>query len=358
FLDSVTQIASLFGIYGLSILVVITSASLFYLLNKKRIFFIFFTVFITAPLWYFSYEFGNKILQNNPVKYTSIKLRLVQPSIKQSDKWSQEAFWSNFQQHIDLSSENLSPFFPDIIIWPESAVIVQPTYTIVYNKLKAFTAITNSILITGGVTDNLYNPQRTKNKIFASIYSIDQAGLLLFEYHKSHLVPFGEYVPFSDYISYMKKLTPGDEQYSPGSPRFTVGLEKFGLKIRPLLCYEIIFPEEVLMSNKDADFIMNLTNDGWYGDSSGPYQHFYMSKIRAIESKLPLVRVANNGISGVIDSFGRILYKTKINQVVNLDSYLPRKVNGETFYYNNKNKYLYIYFIVSFLMPLLLRKTD
>ena len=219
--------------------------------------------------------------------------------------------------------------------------------------LKSFTAISNTTLITGGITDNQSNPQRSKDKIFASIYALDSDGNLIFDYHKSHLVPFGEYVPFSDYISYMNKLTPGDQEYSAGYPGFIVSLSHLGLNIRPLLCYEIIFPGEVLMSNKEVDCIMNLTNDAWYGVSGGPYQHYYMSRIRAVESRMPLIRVANNGISAVIDPFGRIVNSTTLNQVIAVDAYLPRPIREETFYYQHKNKYLYIYLIISFLLPLL-----
>jgi len=108
-------------------------------------------------------------------------------------------------------------------------------------------------------------------------------------------------------------------------------LKKHRLKVRPLICYESVFASEV--QAEDVDLLLNLTNNAWYGDSAGPYQHFYIGKFRAIENGIPMITAANNGISGVIDPIGRIISATKINDIVALDGLMPQKLSsGKTFY--------------------------
>ncbi|MDX1924679.1 MAG: apolipoprotein N-acyltransferase [Rickettsiaceae bacterium] len=356
FSDIAIQMSSILGIFCLSFIVIFTSTSALYIFDKKyKLFFVFFCMF-TAPLWIYVYYHGSHRLKENRTIYTPVKFRLVQPSVPQIDKWNLERFWDVVNTHKDLSLSNISLFNPDMVIWPESAVVVEPSYVSVYNALKSFVTDANAILITGGVTDNLNNPNRTRYKLFVSMYAMDIDGSMIFDYHKAHLVPFGEYVPFSEYINYMGKITPGEMEYFPGDSGFIVSLPRQNLKIKPLICYEVIFPSEVLTNNKDADVILNVTNDGWYGVSSGPYQHFYSARIRAVESGLPLIRTANNGISAIIDGAGRIIAKTNLNDVVYLDGYVPQKLTKPTEYSINKGKYIYYYLIFSFIIGSLFKR--
>lgn len=350
FSENLIQAASIFGIYGLSFIVVFSSSIFLYLLESSYKQFAIYCL-ITFAVWGGAIFFGKNAISSNNFLNTEIKLRLVQPSIPQSEKWSMSKFWENFQVHRDLSLTTKASFTPDIIIWPESAVVIQPTYLQVYNSLKAITSTSGAYLITGGITDNLANPNRSRDKLFASIYAISPSGELVFDYHKSHLVPFGEYIPYENILPF-KKLTPGLEAYSAGKPGFIVSLNSKKLKIRPLLCYEVIFPYEVRMSNKDADFILNLTNDAYYGSSSGPYQHFYMSRIRAVENGLPLVRVANNGITAIFDHNGIMrTYPTKLNSVESVDAYLPKKPDNETIYSKYGESFIYAIIILFMLIP-------
>lgn len=356
FSDIIIQVSSIIGSYGLGAIIIFSFSSLFYLLvkNYKKL-----AVYssITITLWIGIFYYGKDRLDSLPTENTEIKIRLVQPSVVQTDKWSLEKFWQNFAKHKKLSSDNRLDFRPDLIIWPEAAVVLEPKYAEVLSALRSVVVGTKSILVTGGVTDNLSQNNRKKDKIFASIYAIKATGNLLFDYHKSHLVPFGEYVPYSDILP-INKITPGLLPYSPGKPGFIVSLEELGLKIRPLLCYEIIFPDEVRMNNRDADLILNLTNDAYYGNSSGPYQHFYIAKMRAVENGLPLVRVANNGISSIIDPVGRVLVKSSLNSVVYIDSFLPYKLSEATLYSLYGNKLVFIYILVSFILVFLLPRKE
>ena len=356
FSDTVIQITSIIGSYGLGAIIVFSFSSLFYLLvkNYKKL-----AIYSSISLftWLILLYYGNNRLDSFPTENTEIKLRLVQPSIVQTEKWSIQKFWDNFESHKKLSLDNRLDFRPDLIIWPEAAVILEPKYAEIFAALRSVVLGTKSILITGGVTDNLSQEDRKRDKVFASIYAIKSTGNLLFDYHKAHLVPFGEYVPYANILP-INKITPGLVPYSPGKPGFIVSLEDFNLKIRPLLCYEIIFPDEVRMNNENSDFILNLTNDGYYGRSSGPYQHFYTAKMRAVENGLPLIRVANNGISSIIDPMGRVLVESSLNSVLYIDGFLPNKLSKPTFFSLYGNKFVYIYIIISFILVFLLARKE
>ncbi|WP_083200194.1 apolipoprotein N-acyltransferase [Thermodesulfovibrio sp. N1] len=153
--------------------------------------------------------------------------------------------------------------------------------------------------------------ERQKDKYTNSAILIDPNGTVAYYYDKIHLVPFGEYVPLRKILFFIDKLTVGIGDYQPGSS-YNVAITPFG-KFATLICYEIIFPGQVRkFYNKGGNFIVNITNDGWFGNTAGPYQHFSIAVFRAIENRKPLIRSANSGISGFIDSSGRIINKTNL----------------------------------------------
>ena len=199
---------------------------------------------------------------------------------------------------------------------------VQIQLPMIRQYLNAVAEHTGAVLITGAISE-------VGSKTYTSVNAIDPDGKMLFEYHKQHLVPFGEYVPFKEFLP-IKKLTAGFEDYDAGDGDaiLDLSLEKGNLKIRPLICYESVFADEVKANA--ADLLINFTNNAWFGNSSGPYQHFYIGKFRAIENGIPMITVANNGISGVVDAMGRIISKTKINDIVALDCLIPKKVLSNT----------------------------
>ena len=251
------------------------------------------------------YLYGSIRLNNNVTEYTDISVGIVQPSIKQEDKNKA----TTVQQHIDFCAKsNL-----DIIIWPESVFgIYEKTKHISY-KYLADKINTNFIV---GI-DRI-----EPTAIYASAVGIDKNGQEIFVYDKRHLVPFGEYMP--DFIP-IKKLTSGVLNYSIGNTENIFCI--CGIKIRPLICYEAIFPV-----HEKADLLINIVNDAWYNTSPGPYQHFHISRLRAIETGSAMIRAANHGISAVIDGCGRIVKKTKLNQQTLLISKLPTKTINDTLY--------------------------
>jgi apolipoprotein N-acyltransferase len=162
-----------------------------------------------------------------------------------------------------------------------------------------------------------------------SLEAVDGNGEIVAAYDKSHLVPFGEYVPFREILP-LKKITHGSLDYSSGLGPETINLT--GLPpFSPLICYEVIFPHTVVDEQNRPDWMLNLTNDAWYGRTSGPYQHFAIARTRAVEEGLPLVRVANNGVSGVIDGAGRVVARIDLDTIGYADLQLPAKMDS-TFY--------------------------
>jgi apolipoprotein N-acyltransferase len=163
--------------------------------------------------------------------------------------------------------------------------------------------------------------------LWNSLLALDSQGRITGSYDKFHLVPFGEYVPLRGFLP-INKLTAGRQDFSPGPGLRTIKFD--GLPpVSPLICYEVIFPGRVAAMERPA-WLLNLTNDAWFGQTSGPYQHFAAARLRSVEEGLPLVRVANTGISGVVDGYGRIVHSLGLGREGVIDSALPAALSVRT----------------------------
>ena len=257
-------------------------------------------------------------LQLMPPGSTATWLRLVQPSIPETMKWDPAAAEANFHRLVELSGAPAEHPLA-AVLWPEGAASFLLERDDAHRAAIASVAPRDGYVITGALRAN--PPPARPTQIWNSIEAIDAAGTIRARYDKAHLVPFGEYVPFSGVLP-IKKITPGsiDLSAGPGPQTITLpGLPAFS----PIVCYEAIFPGAVVDAEARPAWIFNVTNDAWYGRSSGPYQHFAIARTRAIEEGLPLVRVANNGISGVIDPAGRVVARTGLDSVGYADVALP-----------------------------------
>lgn len=261
-----------------------------------------------------------------PLRSTGLWLRLVQPSQAEIMVWSQAAAAAELQRLLDLSA---GPARHQLAatLWPEGAVPYFLGRDPTHRAMIAAVAPTHGYLITGALRAT--PPDEAPLRIWNSIEAIDDSGAIRARYDKAHLVPFGEYVPFHNLLP-IDKITPGATDLSAGAGPQTVALP--GLpKFSPIICYEAIFPGAVVDEAERPKWILNVTNDAWYGRSSGPYQHFAIARVRAIEEGLPLVRVANNGISGVVDAAGRIVARTGLDDITYADVPLPKAL-GPTLY--------------------------
>jgi apolipoprotein N-acyltransferase len=244
---------------------------------------------------------------------TSLAVRIVQPSIDLSEKWDDSVRDRVFQTTMELSrrpAEAGKPS-PQLILWPETAVPFFFT-----ERPDALAAIgemlqPGQVLVAGAVREEASG--RTP-LYYNSVIAIDDSGEIVDAVDKVHLVPFGEYIPFAGVAARfgVEQLVAGPMNFIAGSQRHPLELPG-GIKASPFICYEIIFPELVAVDARSTRFIVNVTNDAWFGDTPGPYQHFRQAQIRAVENGLPLLRAANNGISGVIDPRGRVIDALAMN---------------------------------------------
>ncbi len=256
-----------------------------------------------------------------PPEETAIWLRLVQPSVPETLKWDPAAADTNFHRLIELSGMPAEHPLA-AVLWPEAAAPFFLGRDAAHRDAIAGVAPRRGYLITGALRAT--PPAARPVRIWNSVEAIDPTGAIRARYDKAHLVPFGEYVPFDGLLP-IKKITPGSIDLSAGPGPQTIALP--GLPaFSPIICYEAIFPGAVIDAAERPAWILNLTNDAWYGRSSGPYQHFAIARTRAVEEGLPLVRVANNGISGVIDPAGRIVAHTGLDDVTYADVALPASV--------------------------------
>jgi len=349
---AVLQSAAWVGIYGLSFLTVLAASlpalfgtpSLLPLSSLRRGA----PALGAAALILLPAAAGAVRLHLLPTASTATWLRLVQPSIAQSLKWDSSAAEANFHRLTELSG---SPADHPLaaVLWPEAAATFLIERDAVHRNAIAAVAPKNGYLITGALRAN--PPPGPVTQVWNSIEAVDHEGTIRARYDKAHLVPFGEYVPFREWLP-IGKITPGAIDLSAGPGPQTIALP--GLPgFAPLVCYEAIFPGAATDPRARPAWILNVTNDAWYGRSSGPFQHFAIARTRAIEEGVPLVRVANNGISGVVDSAGRVLARTSLDAVTYADVALPEA--GPPTLYSRAGDWLFVGLLIAGLVPVFVR---
>ncbi len=262
-----------------------------------------------------------------------VMLRLVQPSIDQASKWVPELRRGHIETQMRLSSgPGTVPGARPVshVIWAETAVPFRLDGEPKLRNQLAGIVPRDGLLIVGAPR---LGGSGTPRRLWNSLHGLDESGAVVGTYDKHHLVPFGEYTPLRAVLGWLGlgKLTVGAQGFSAGPGLAALdlpGLPPFS----PLICYEAIFPGRVVAEGARARWLLNLTNDAWFGTSSGPYQHFASARIRAVEEGLPIVRVANTGISAVVDPYGRLLGRLRLNQAGVLDSPLPKAAKSVTMY--------------------------
>jgi apolipoprotein N-acyltransferase len=253
----------------------------------------------------------------------------MQPNLQQDVRFNYAAKAEVMQKYLALSDRASGPQSTgvrdaSILIWPESAFPFFLTREADAMAQIAELLPNGTILITGSVRAPDLPPDVRITRAYNSIYAIDHDGSVLSIYDKLHLVPFGEYLPFQDWMERwgFEQLTKLPGGFIAGARRRTMAIPN-APRVLPLICYEAIFPGDVVSRDDRPGWIVNLTNDGWFGISTGPYQHLQQARLRAIEEGLPVVRAANTGISAVIDPLGRIVARLGLGIEGVLDSSLP-----------------------------------
>ncbi|WP_197282492.1 apolipoprotein N-acyltransferase [Bosea thiooxidans] len=334
------QFASLAGLYGLTLLAVAIGAAPAVLGTAKTRAGIW-----TAPLLALAtlaglFAFGLWRVPAGPSPVVAgVALRLMQPNLPQDAKFNGRNGEAILNRYLELSDRATSPTTPGLqrvthLIWPESAFPF-----LLGREPRALARIAAVLppdvtLITGAARAGETLPGESRPPIYNAIQVVNDEGVIVASYDKVHLVPFGEYLP-----PFLERLirSVGLSEFVSIPGGFAAGRARLPLAIKglpgaaPLICYEAVFPGEVAVRGPRAGFFLNLTNDGWFGQTSGPYQHFAQARLRSVEEGLPLVRVANTGISAVVDAYGRTVASLPLGVEGVLDAALPRP--GPTTFY-------------------------
>jgi len=334
--DAMMQWASVFGLYTLNLLAVLIFAAPAVAWGRvtpgsrmKRFGFpaLMLLLLAGATVW------GQWRLHTTPISFVEgVSLRIVQPNIAQEDKWKPENRAAIFQRLMEVSRNGAPGARLDGVthlIWPESALPFLLAET--PEALNAIAAMlpTGAVFITGAARAERHVDSATgetkRTDIFNSLFIMDDNAKLLSAYDKVHLVPFGEYLPYQDMLESI-----GLQQLARQIGGFAAGAgarTRVAPNIPPfvaLICYEIIFPDAIREPGTKPQWLLNLTNDAWFGDSPGPTQHFHQARVRAVEQGLALVRAANTGISAIAGPYGRIVDRLPRGRAAAMDARLPR----------------------------------
>ncbi len=247
--------------------------------------------------------------------HRSLHARIIQPNIAQHHKWDPDLRAQFIRTQAEMtSSRSLEDI--DVVIWPETAVpfFLHEGFGLMHELEKAIPP--GGVLMTGALRAE--GTQQTLEHIYNSVFVLKEGGRVVSYYDKRHLVPFGEYIPLREWLP-LTKLTAGSRDFSPGMGDALLFWDDN--VVRPLICYEAIFADEVRPQNSQAPkWLVNITNDAWFGTSPGPYQHLHMARMRAVEQGRHLVRAANTGISASIDAYGRVEASIPLNEAGLLDT--------------------------------------
>lgn len=262
---------------------------------------------------------------------TGTRLHLIQANIRQSLE-TDPARQAEILEHYErASAAALAANGPGLVIWPETALEQDVERDPVLRSRIAGLIDERSFVIGGAVGQRLDVGGRwlgARNSLFA----IDARGEIRAVYDKARLVPFGEYLPAADRLAGI-----GLQSVAGGTARFVAGSGPASLKLdavpsfAPAICYEIIFPEAFVSRRDRPEWILNISNDAWFGRSWGPYQHFAQARLRAVEEGLPVVRATPTGVSGIIDAYGRVVTRSALGERAILSALLPRAL-PETLY--------------------------
>jgi apolipoprotein N-acyltransferase len=316
--DAMLQFTSLFGIYGLS-LITVTAAALPARLGDfdrgRGWAGLAAMLLIAVPMA----GGGLRLLLGSPAALVpDVTIRLVQPSIPQSLKNAQSAELDNFRRLMALSTA-ASTVPIAAVVWPEASA---PPFLERDQELGQTIALAlpSGALFLGGDVRTDAAPAKPEH-VWNGLVALGPDGAVIATYDKFHLVPFGEYVPLRTVLP-IAKITPGLLDFAAGPGPRTLALP--GLPdVGPLICYEAIFPAQVTDPAHRPGWLLNVTNDAWYGVTSGPYQHFAIARVRAVEEGLPLLRAGNNGITAAVDPYGRVLRRLGLDAIGSLDVPLP-----------------------------------
>jgi apolipoprotein N-acyltransferase len=307
------QIARYAAVYGVSFLVAAVSSALAFLLIERRRGPRMAVLVIMGGMLALVWMYGQWRLGQAIPEAGRLRVGLVQASIAQDEKWDAAHAWANVDRHLELTRRAIAEG-ARLVVWPESSLpFLFDRVPVVAAQLRDLVRQHGIYLLFGN--DDREDGADERGRIWVGAKMLDPAGRIALRYHKIRLVPFGEYVPIQSVLTlggrFSAKLVQEAGDFTPGQ-EYALGSVD-GHPVAAFICYEAIFPDLVReFTARGAQLLVNITNDGWYGRTSAPYQHFAMAKFRAVENERYLVRAANTGITAVVDPCGRVVARTEL----------------------------------------------
>ena len=322
----VSQLASLFGVHGVTLLVVFINSAVALALVGPRSHRVRVLAVATGALGVVVLFGAWRLTDNRLVRDgTPLRVGLVQGNIAQADKWDPAMRSTILSRYLDLSRQSAADG-ARLIVWPESATPFSFEDHPDGEAVRQLARDTNAHVLFGS-TQSRRNPV---SRVFNAAFTLRPDGETVAVYQKMHLVPFGEYVPFRSVLFFASPLVEAVMDFSPGASPVTLPIGSH--QMSTAICYEIIYPGLVRsFVRRGSELLTTITNDAWYGRSAAPHQHFQQAAMRAIEQGRYLVRAANTGISGVVDPYGRVLARSALFQTAVITEEV-RLLTGLTLY--------------------------
>ena len=350
------QILSLLGTYSLSLMSITIFCIPFIFFNnlydKKNIIFALIVFFLFSG----NYLYGVNKTKNNYKFDENYIIKIISPNFS-LEEYKKNSEIAQLKRLIKLSNPQKNK--KTLFIWPEGIFYDSYLQDIKQYKELFANAFSNNHLIILGINNFSESINTSNKKYFNSLVILNNELEVLFKYNKINLVPFGEFLPFElIFIKLgLKKITPGYSSFSPGTVRETINLgSNFGNKlILPLICYEIIYSGKIKKKNQNPDLIINISEDAWFGDSIGAYQHYAKAIYRAVEEGVFIARSANKGISSFIDPNGRALRSLNISESGTLEHEMPY-FSQKTFYSIYGNKIFVLIILIYIFLIFVLKK--
>ncbi len=310
------QSADIFGHHGLTWLVLFINCLIALFFSRRcryadRMYIIVSGLFLMTTVCGYSVVRRAELTETSVEKVSSIRTGIVQGNIDQSAKWSAGSRGMTLDRYVGLSRSLLQSSQPELLVWPETALPFYPVSGKYMGALKAMTIESGAALLTGAPWYEIVDYGEKRINYFNSALLLDDKGKISGKYYKSHLVPFGEYVPLKKFLPFLAPLVEAAGDFSAGKIEHPLVWKQCRIGI--LICFESVFPDLTRKwVSAGANMLVNLTNDAWYGKSSAPHQSLAMAVLRAVESRRAVVRAANTGISAFITPLGEIVGESEL----------------------------------------------
>ncbi len=352
-LNEVLQLINILGTYAFNLVVItIFLAPIIFIFkikfSKKILLICLISLFVFSNYIYGSFIINKNTAINNYVKKEDkAYVKVISPNFDLKYYSSLEEIKNKLKRLIKYSEPEQDK--KTLFVWPEGIFTGYSYEEISEFKNMIEKSFSKKHLILFGI--NTTNPET--GEYFNSLIVVNNKFEVIETYNKKKLVPFGEFIPFEKFLSFLglKKITQGYTSFSKGQISKIINLEKINLL--PLICYEIIFPELIQNNKKESNLIVNISEDGWFGNSIGPHQHYAKAIFRSIENDTYLVRSANKGISAIINNKGEVIKKLKSYEAGSIDMHIPLLQPK----YKNKNDLIFFILLFTYLTIFLIFKT-